>query len=211
MKSRKVSFAPDIFAGPSAAFTLLELLVVLTIIGILASLVMPAGHQVTMAMRKTQATKTATELRTALMNYYSEYKRFPALQGGSGVEELDGDIKVETSGESGIVAALLAVPDDPVAQKLNRRGISFLSAAPAKQKGQGGVWKEGDKYELYDPWGNYFFILFDSNYDNAIRAPSRVDGSFGEKVIADVAVWSYGPNKENGKGSGKKNDDIYAY
>lgn len=197
---------------PAAGFTLLELLVVLTIIGILATLVMPAGHQVTMAMRKTQATKTATELRTSMMNYYSEYKRFPQLESGAGVEDHFGDTKVETSGKSGLVAALLAVPDDPVAEKYNRRGISFLSSSPAKQKGQAGVWKEGDGYELCDPWGNYFYILFDSNMDNAIKAPSKIDGSFSESVIADVAVWSYGPDKEEGKGSNsKKNDDIYAY
>lgn len=196
----------------SAAFTLLELLVVLTIIGILASLVMPAGNQVTLAMRKMQATKMATELRTAIMNYYSEYKRFPPLTTGAGVEEHFGDTKVTTTGESGLIAALLSVPEDQTAQKLNPRGISFMSSTTAKQKGQAGVWKEGDGYELYDPWGNYYFILFDSNMDNAIKAPSKVDGTFGDSVIAEVAVWSYGPDKEEGKGSkSKKNDDIYAY
>jgi len=197
--------------GTRSAFSLMELLVVLTIIGILATIMMPAGQQVIKAMRKTQATKTATELRTAIMNYYSEYKRFPDFQ--DGVQDHFGDTLVETSGESGVVDALLAVPDSQLAEEFNRRGISFLSAKPAKEKGQSGVWKTDDgSYELYDPWGSYFQVLYDSNMDNAIKAPSKDDGAFDDFVITDVAVWSYGPDGEAAEpGSDKRNDDIYAY
>lgn len=221
MKS-KIHPASGIFSSTLDAFTLLELLVVITIIGVLAGLSIPTGDMVMKTMRKMEASKTATELRTAMMNYFSEYKRFPTLEESGGVQKMsdghsDGDTEVETSGDSGLISALMAEPDNQVAEKLNRRGVQFFSAAKAKQKpesqkGPGGLWKEGDQYELFDPWGNYYHIMFDSNGNGVIKPPSKTDGSSGEELMAEVAVWSYGPDHEAGKGgNSKKNDDVYTY
>jgi len=180
-------------------FSLLELMVVITIIGILLTILFPAGQSVLTQMRKTQAQRTATELRTAITNYYSEYKRFPALTGGGG----GGDVTVETTASSGLLGKLMGG---------NTRGILFFSEKKAKAEGKAGLWYQGDDVanaSLYDPWGQPFRVTIDSNYDNKISVPHR-DGNGGtETIFKGAAVWSTGPDGEpNGK---PKNDDIYAY
>ncbi len=208
MTKRPITTKQDHESG----FSLVELLVVLTIIGILTSILLPTGHQIMKQMRKTEAQKTAVELRTAIMNYYSEYKRYPPVQGTTS----GGDTQVETSGQNGLIAGLMAAPDSSYTETINRRRILFFSSRKAKRPGMSGIYKEGSGYALYDPFfdangspSNYFHVIFDSNYDNVIEVPDRT-GSGTEELFAGAAVWSYGPNGEAGSTKGK-NDDVFAY
>lgn len=154
--------------------------------------------------RPAKARQTATGLRTALMNYYTEYKHFPQLQD----EKVD--TKVMTDGSSGLITALLAVPDADATEKLNRRRILFFSTKKARSKNSFGLYFDGSSYRLNDPWGNPFVVVYDSNYDNKIEVPNS-DGNGTQEIHVPVAVWSYGPNGVPGKGEGRRNDDIYAY
>ena len=192
-----------------AGFSLVELLVVLTIIGILTSILIPTGHQVMKQMRKAECQKTATELRTAIMNYYSEYKRYPQVSTGGG----SGDTEIVTSGRNGLITALMAVPKNRYTEEINRRRIKFFSSRQAKRKGMAGTYADGSGYALYDPFRkakpnstpNYYHVKFDTNYDEVIEVPSRT-GSGKEDLFAGVAVWSLGPDGKESSG-----DEIFAY
>lgn len=77
----------------------------------------------------------------------------------------------------------------------NVRGIVFFADVQAKPMG-GGLFKKGLKLdadsggELWDSWGNFYRVRFDSNLDNKLEDP-EVPGTW---VSDSIAVWSAGPD-----------------
>lgn len=163
------------------AFTLIELITVMAIIGILMLLLFPAIGVVKDNMRKVQAKNDVMGIVSALKQYYTEYGKYPTVDTGETPDPnkdiVVGDTNMDAVADnSQLFNTLRAINEAPNLDHIyNPRRIVFyenktVSKPTAPKSGfvddvGGGTAKKGC---LYDPWGIQYFIILDANYDNFI-------------------------------------------
>lgn len=187
------------------AFTLIELLIVIVIIAILASLAVPVTNIVMLKARIMQTRATIKDLQVAAKNFQTEYNRYPidpTMTGGSGADDA---APILTDENSQIISLLLAEglqqkdPTDPLRLQ-NPRAIRFIDLPLAKNFRAGIVGDGVSNYALYDIWGKPFYILLDTNYDNSLENPdlqnqdSVIAGQAPQTLPIGVAIYSTGPD-----------------
>lgn len=174
----------------TAAFTLVELLVVIAIIVILMSLLLTAVPAVKEAARKAEARNTCNMVVTALNSYYTEYARFPPIQDpnapAAGTVDSDsvvGDPQFGAAEPNNTVFyTLRSIAKGPNDSYLcNPRRVVFYEGKAANVNASGNA--RGGLYDkmnnggnppgneescLYDPWGTQYGVIFDSTGDDRI-------------------------------------------
>ncbi len=132
------------------AFTLVELLVVITILGILMSLAVSGAGAIRNQARSAQARNDCTGVATAIRAFYTDYSRYPVSLSASGSAIYEA--VQDSAGNSEVIKALTASDD-----KINPRGVVYYEAKMAKASNGswcGGVHDGG----LFDPWGYTYGI-----------------------------------------------------
>lgn len=187
-----------------AGFTLVELLVVIVIIAILASLAVPVTNKVMENANKLRIKATMKDIQVAIGNFRTEYNRFPVdVSGNSGGEDID---PIPTDGSNSIITTLMAAGSADANDNMNRRKIKFIDLPYAKNGSSFGIIDSsggsgGADLQLVDIWGMPYQILLDTNYDNRITNPdaSNVDQIISSRapqyLSASAGVHCYGPDK----------------
>ena len=210
----------------AAAFTLVELLVVITIIIILAGLLFPAFGAVQERAKKVQALNDAQGIVNAVKNYYTEYGRYPLPTAAGGVVQ-DYVFKPNGSNTNGgieftndrIVNVLRGHPTNDqgvdggtgsTSYDLNPRQIVFLEAKDAKDKAnpKAGISPTGSTTagQWVDPWGTPYVVFIDADYDNNISSTvfKSIYVNTPNALVPQtaVAVASYGKDLAPGNKTG---------
>lgn len=172
-----------------SAFTLIELLTVITIIGILASMAFPVVTGVMNRARKVRTLAVIKDLQVGVKGYLTEYNHYPT-------ESVDDDEELQTD-EGELLAILLASSSQT---QMNGRGIKFVDL-PIAKNGRGGlVGETEDDYQLFDEWGKPYTVIMDSNGDEKVKNPdtenedSRISSDASELLPVGVAIYSLGEN-----------------
>jgi len=153
----------------SRAFTLIELLIVIAIIGILMSLLFPAVNSAINAARKAQARNDAVQIAIAITAYETEYGRLP--------------LAANTSVNTDLVSALIGTPGNTN----NLRQIVFLEVAARKPDIPGKGGKSGTNSSGFvDPWGNLYQIVMDTDYDNRINVTAGKESAAGSDTVTGL-------------------------
>ncbi len=146
-------------------FTLLELLVVISIIGILAAVLLGSFQQARNAAWKQKARDSARQIATAWNTYCIDSHGFPAATA----------FTLDTTGVADANSITFATSTNNMAV-LNRSQTYLEQNKTQRISG------------MKDKWGNYFLVRLDANYDGTISSP--LDSTL---IRANVMVWSLGP------------------
>ncbi len=202
------------------AFTLVEMLVVIAIIGILAGILLPVLAGMQTRAKIMQAKTEMKNLEAAIKGYEGEYQRMPASKGAEvaaavAVDPSQQDFTfgtfslVDAQGNAFPTAVLTgkgyeannsevmriimdrdAAPNEKSAR--NPRHHVFFTAKEAKTDRSSGISAKDDVFR--DPWGNPYIITIDMNDDNKCR--DSYYNNITNTVNASVMLWSFGPDRK---------------
>ncbi len=184
------------------AFTLVELLVVISILAVLMSLLFSAVSSVNNSARRVQAKNDSVQIVTAVNAYYTDYGHYPIAPAKEGSEV---SFTIDNSDLFYILRAIASGAN--MNDALNSRRVSYISIPEAKDKTHphggiaNGVW--------YDPWGpqgsdkpesGIYHIRIDGGYVGTVSDPypgSDDDDSVKSKsnapkpvIHSGVIAWS---------------------
>jgi prepilin-type N-terminal cleavage/methylation domain-containing protein len=182
--------------GHTSAFTLIEILVVMTLIAILVGIGVPAFTSVMEQARKTQAKNEEQQIVAAVNAFYTDYGNYPLVTADT---TLTG---TSTPSNGDLFFTLRAVSGGANAGNvINTRAIVFIQPPVSKDQTnpRSGIKSSTTDSTWYDPWGKPYNVMIDGNYGNNLANP-YADQPGGATLYLGVIVWSFGKNGNLGGG-----------
>jgi len=216
----------------SPAFTLIEILLVIAIIGILAAMVMTVIPKMLTWGKVTKAKTEMSQMVTAIERYESVYSHLPTTNTFKGTVTWGGSVLANagfsgaaTNPNSEVMAILRNVTDVSVTDvnrnsQMNSQKTVFLFPNLSSDTSSPGL---GPDLIYRDPWGNPYVISINLNADTGCedafyrQAAISGGGLKGLVLQADanyscrgrIMVWSAGPDgKIDNSGTVKANEGV---
>ncbi|SRR6266404_1478685 len=179
------------------AFTLIEILVVMTLIAILVGIGYPAFTSVMESARKTQAKNEEQQIVAAVNAYYTDYGKYP-LPAGAAADTTYG-AGGTSNGELFFTLRAVAGGTMNAANAANPRSIVFIQPPVSKDQTTPRSGIQTVTSIWYDPWGSPYNVIIDGDYNNQLANP-YADAPGGATLYLGVIVWSSGKNGAKGGG-----------
>ena len=157
--------------GKREGFTLVEMLVVVAIIAILASILVPTVGGGLKSAKKRRADVECQSIATAVQQFHSDFRYMPWGKYND-KKKMGDDQWADSTEEQKDVMSFL--------QGSNVLGKAYLEVPEGKGDGV-----------FYDPWGQAYVIGMDRNGDGQLKWN-------GKTFKLSVMVYSYGPDGKDG-------------
>jgi type II secretory pathway pseudopilin PulG len=158
-----------------------ELLVVISIIGLLAGLGLPAINGAIQAGKKAEVAAMAESIKTAVNAFYAEYSQYPTNASGQ-------TYAITSSEFLGIMSTTTNTNGG------NTRGIAFLEVPPKFTNSTLGLVTPSGFYKAQ----SNFFVLIDTGGLGFVN-PNSVSSVTNTNVPSSVAVWVVDPKDTKGQ------------
>lgn len=182
----------------SRAFTLIELLITITIVAILASLTASGIINAIDQANRLKVRTVLMDLKNGIELYQTDYTRWPVditVAGGEDAPEL------LTDGSNALVDTLMGIPPASSGTvDLNPKRTSFASFPPASN-GRHGLVGAARPFKLTDMYGQPYHIVLDTNGDNQVKNPDakntdpKISQNQAAHLVTKVAVYSSGKDQ----------------
>jgi prepilin-type N-terminal cleavage/methylation domain-containing protein len=173
-------FRKNVTRSRQTGFTLVELLVVISIVGLLAGLMTVAVPRAMESGKKAKAKGELTAIVAAVKAYKQEYGRWPgSVTATSDATFEDADSKSLLSALGGTSNALVENP----------KSVRFLEGA-------------GTDGTMQDPWGMQYFVILDADDSNSMNYQGR-------QISISVLAVSFGKDKKQDTTPGS-GDDVFS-
>ena len=157
-------------------FTLIEILVVISIIAVITSIAIPVALRTINASKETVATTVMKDINSAINDYKQDYFAIPVgitltQESGftSATSPADQTAAVATNGFDEFIAALTGETTG------NARGKRYLQIndckSPDNTNCREGITRDNsdNAHGILDPWGKPYFIQLDSDLDHTVE------------------------------------------
>jgi len=210
----------------SSAFTLIELLTVITIIAILMAMLFPFVGAIKESARQKKAETDIRVIVNAVQNYFVDYGKYKAMdpnpkpddKGDTACGDKAAQIEIDNANLFNILRDIDKAPNtshvlNPRQQKYIETHVASNAASPRDgfletQGGGGGV-----QGSWYDPWGSQYCVVIDTNGDNVLDLTKFYNDFKDEKAPhVQIGGFSLGRDKKLGKNGDKtyKKDNDYS-
>jgi prepilin-type N-terminal cleavage/methylation domain-containing protein len=194
-----------------AAFTLIELLIVIIIIAILVAFLFPAFRGAQNQAKKAQAKNDLIQIVTAVNAFYTEYGKYPT----SATTDTSATYGPGGSNTNDVLFNELRAKSPT----LNTRQIVFISPPDVKDPAnpRSGIGTTTGAGQYYDPWGKPYAIAIDADYTNSVAnpyGPAATGGAGSDPILQGVIAWSLGSDGKLGNNGDNKftnSDDVISW
>jgi len=180
-------------------FTLVELLVVMAIIAVLATVSTGPVIEFLKKPKRTEAASVCNDLEIAIDSFKLEYSFLPSAS--SSFPSQDELIKTDSQAGAALIALLRGIDTS-----VNDKGIEYFTARTAKNDTTNGLRQNG---QLVDHWRNPYSIVIDYGNNGQVD-PATIDPALGanQKIQNKDAIIA-SPADDNVYGDG--GEDVFSW